>query len=368
MSLTLEDRPADDAARLGIVDCDIHPAARTPAEIVEYLPERWRDHARRYGYRMRQPFLGALPYPRMTPGTGQRADAWPPGGGPPGSDLAFMQAQHLEPNNVEFGILQPLSPNASNMLDQDFGAALASALNEWQVDRYTAHDPRLKASIVVTHDWPEAAVAEIERRAGDRRFVQVAIPPRTLEPMGRRRYWPIFAAAERAGLPVGLHVYAVSPHAFTSSGWPSYYIEEHQLNVHSMQTTVMSLIMEGVFERFPGLKVVLIEGGFAWAPALGWRMDHAWRRMRDELPLLRRPPSEYMRAHMWFTTQPIEEPERRQDLATCIDWLGWDRLMFSTDYPHWDYDDPKYTFKIRLSEAQRRAVFRDNALALYGLG
>ena len=75
-----------------------------------------------------------------------------------------------------------------------------------------------------------------------------------------------------------------------------------------------------MFERFPKLKVALIEGGFAWAPALCWRMDKHWERMRAEVPHLKRPPSEYVREHVWFTTQPIEEPDQPQHLAEVIDW------------------------------------------------
>jgi len=86
-----------------------------------------------------------------------------------------------------------------------------------------------------------------------------------------------------------------------------------------------------------------------------------------ETPHVKRPPSEYVREHVWFTTQPIEEPDNPQHLAEVIEWLGWDRLMFSTDYPHWDFDDPQRAFRIQLSEAQRAAVFRDNAKALYAL-
>jgi uncharacterized protein len=67
------------------------------------------------------------------------------------------------------------------------------------------------------------------------------------------------------------------------------------------------------------------------------------------------------------TTQPIEEPERPEDLLATCEWIGWDRIMFSTDYPHWDQDDPRYAFKAPLSEQQKRMVFRENALAFYGL-
>ena len=85
-----------------------------------------------------------------------------------------------------------------------------------------------------------------------------------------------------------------------------------------MQSTLASLVFEGVFERFPKLKVVLIEGGFAWAPALGWRMDKHWERMRAEMPHVKRPPSEYVREHVWFTTQPIEEPDDPEHLADIM--------------------------------------------------
>ena len=96
-------------------------------------------------------------------------------------------------------------------------------------------------------------------------------------------------------------------------------------------------------------------------------MDKHWARMRNEVPQVKRPPSEYLRTHFWFTTQPIEEPDHPQHLADIISWLGWDRLMFSSDYPHWDFDDPQQVFKFRLSEAEQAMVFRDNAKKVYGL-
>ncbi len=113
--------------------------------------------------------------------------------------------------------------------------------------------------------------------------------------------------------------------------------------------------------RIPSLKVVIVEAGFAWAPSLGWRLDQHWARMRDEAPHLKRPPSEYIRKQVWFTTQAMDEPERPADLRAIIDWIGWDRLLFATDYPHWDWDDPLTAFKIRMSEQERRMVFTDNA-------
>ena len=92
-----------------------------------------------------------------------------------------------------------------------------------------------------------------------------------------------------------------------------------------MAAALTSLVIEGVPERFPKLKFVFIEGGFGWVPAITWRMDKHWQRFRDEVPHVKRPPSEYVRERFWFTTQPIEEPDNARHLRTVIEWIGVDR-------------------------------------------
>jgi len=162
-----------------------------------------------------------------------------------------------------------------------------------------------------------------------------------------------------------VHAFGFGGNQNTSSGWGSYYIEDMIGHSQSMQGQLISLVMEGVFERLPELKLVLIEGGFGWVPSLGWRLDRAWERLRAETPHVPRPPSEYIREQVWFTTQPMEEPENRQHALDAIDWIGWDRLLFASDYPHWDFDDP-FTSAPRMTEAQRSAFYRGNARAVFG--
>jgi predicted TIM-barrel fold metal-dependent hydrolase len=99
-----------------------------------------------------------------------------------------------------------------------------------------------------------------------------------------------------------------------------------------------------------------------------WRMDAHWKRLRSEVPHLTRRPSEYVREHFWVTTQPIEEPPDPRQLAAVFDNLGGTgRIMFSTDYPHWDFDDPDRALQVRLPDADRAAILGGNATALYGL-
>src|SRR3954468_16416961 len=313
---------------LMIVDCDIHPAYRTPSDLYPFLSERWREHMTTFGEHLRQGLSGQLAWPRMM-ASGMRVDAFPEDG-PPGSDLELMRRQHLDANGVEYGMLMQLSKGGMEERNLEFAAALSHAINEWQLETFVKPEPRLRAGIVVPQEDAAFSVSEIDARAGDPSFSQIIISPRSSDPLGHRRYWPIFEAAERADKPIALHVQGFSGgHASTASGWPTYYMEEHYAATTGMQNTLTSLVFEGVFERYPKLKIVLVEGGFAWAPALGWRMDKHWERMRKETPHVTRPPSETIREHVWFTTQPIEEPDNPQHLADVCEWIGWDRLIHS---------------------------------------
>jgi uncharacterized protein len=356
-------RPAK--TRLGLVDVDIHPKSSIE-DLRPYLSNHWWNYLQTYGSRQRHGYAKGFPYPKSQPQAARR-DAWPPVGGLPASDLDFMRAQHLDHYGVDYGIMNPLSPTGQGDQNSDFSAAMAFAANEWQLEGWNKREPRLKASIVVPYEDGEASQTEIKRRAGDRRFAHVLLLSRTSELLGKRRYWPIFEAAMEEGLPVGIHVFGYSGWAMTNSGWPSFYIEEMTEHATSCQAMVTSLIMEGVFERYPELKIVLIESGFAWLPALGWRLDKAWARLHDEVPHLRRAPSEYLREHFYVSTQPMEESEDPEHVLDVMEWIGWDKILFASDYPHWDFDDPVMALPPKLTEERRRMIYSGNARALYRL-
>ncbi len=365
---TLPDASRGDPApaRLQVIDADVHPALASLSDLKPYLSAHWWEHLKTYGSRKRHGMYYE-PYPKSAPRACRR-DAWPEGGGVPGSDLSLIRKQYLDAYGIAAGILGPLGVTGQGELDLGLGAALASATNDWQRHTFTGPEPRLRSAIVVPYDDGEASVREIERCAEDAAFAQVFMLTRTSEPAGNRRYWPIYEAAARHGLPVGLHVFGASGHPYTGAGWPSYYIEESAGHSTSCQTTVTSLVIEGVFERFPALKVVIIEGGFAWLPALCWRLDKLYERLRSEVPHLKRRPSEYIREHVWVTTQPMEEPQDPQHLRDVIEWIGWDRLLFASDYPHWDFDDPFRAFPPGTPHARREQVLSGNARAVFRLG
>src|SRR6201992_1314126 len=199
-------------SRLRIIDCDVHPSLHSRSDLYPFLSRRWQEHLETYGSHLRTPYIGTTPYPRSSPLIARR-DAWPPTGGPPGSGRAFMQKQHLDANDVEFGILQVLDLFIFSQQNLEFGAAVQRAINDWQLAFWSDPEPRLKASILAGQDDTALAIAEIERLAKIGRHLQINVCPRANEPLGRRRYWPIYERAQELGLPLGIHVGGYGGHA-----------------------------------------------------------------------------------------------------------------------------------------------------------
>ncbi len=129
---------------------------------------------------------------------------------------------------------------------------------------------------------------------------------------------------------------------------------------------IMSLVFDGVFDRFPELQIVFIEHAFSWILPLMWRMDAVHAARGNELGLKKKP-SEYVKDHIWFTTQPLDYPEDKLELTNALEWMEADRLMlFSSDYPHWTFDEPRWLAK-HLPEPMRDKVMFGNAVELFGL-
>src|SRR5690606_23114997 len=122
------------------------------------------------------------------------------------------------------------------------------------VEEWLNREPRLRASILVHSERAEQAVDEIERLANDLRFVQVLMLVNSHEPLGKRQYWPIYSAAERHHLPIGIHAGSLCRQPSSSIGWSSFFVEEYVGYSMAFQNQLLSFIAEGVFEKFPTLK------------------------------------------------------------------------------------------------------------------
>ncbi|MEP9353954.1 amidohydrolase family protein [Xanthobacter sp. KR7-65] len=334
------------------IDCDVHNSIPSAKVLYPYLSEYWQDFMDEAG----RPSLETNAYPANS-AIAARPDARA-ADVPPGSDPDTLIAQVLDAPGSRRAILNCLY-GVHAIYNEYWAAALATAVNDWMAAHWLARDPRLSASIVIAPQNPQSAAEEIERRAGDRRFVQVLLPARTLMPLGRRFYWPVYEAAARHGLPVCIHAGgggAGQPP--TAAGWPTHYVEEYLAVAQGFQGQLVSLVTEGVFAKLPALTVVFAESGFTWLPALMWRLDKNWKGLRREVPWVDRLPSEIIRDHLKLTLQPLDQPNELRRLVETLDHIGSDEmLLFSTDYPHWQFDD-EGPLPLDLSpEAERKLLF-----------
>ena len=193
-----------------IIDCDVHNTLASDKVLYPYLSNRWRRHHEMLetpdkvgGYIAR-----GMPY-------GARHDAWPPSGERPGSDLDFMREQLLDLWDIEVGILNCLTA-VPDMPNLEYAAAFARAVNDWQIDKWLEPEPRLRASITAVCDDGELAAEEINRLGDNPGFVQVLVLARTMEPLGRRKYWKMYEAAVGHDLPIGIHFTGVGAGPITA--------------------------------------------------------------------------------------------------------------------------------------------------------
>jgi len=346
-----------------VIDTDIHTMA-IPERVAAYLPEPWK---RRYLGGNRGP--GVLGY--WNPGGVLRADAVTDAGVQIAARPETLARDYFDVTGIAYGVLNPegvihigVSP------ELDYSAALISAINDHFIHDWLPVDPRFRMSIGVAPNDPVAAAKEIRRVGRTPGVVQVLMGSGAREAYGHRMFHPIYEAAQEVGLPVGIHpgnegVGITGPTG--AAGYATNYFEWHSGLVTSYITHLISLINEGVFVKYPELRVVLIEGGVSWLPALMWRMDKNWKALRMTVPWLTEPPSATIQRHIRLTTQPIEEPENPQHLRQILEMFDYgSMLMFSSDYPHWDGDTPDFAARF-IPREQRANVLSETARRLYRL-
>lgn len=363
MTLTAETSAAREKAKLRLVDCDVHQEFHSWEDLRPYLGPAWWERigpkGPPFGRRAYENVRGHIISEDMiNPATGKGAD-----------DPAWVKSLLFDTHGVDLGILTSNILGLSSHTNAAMATAVARAYNDWTLDVWVRPHAIFKGSIVVAPQDPESAVAEIDRLADDPGMVQVMIFSGSISPYGQERYHPIWAAAERHNLPVAMHsggeTTGIAPSG-TLAGPMAYYIEHHTLQNQSAQAHLVSLVMEGVFEKFPRLKFLFIEHGFGWVAPLMWRLDKDYKGNRSECPWLKRLPSDYILDHVRFATQPMEEPRKPEHLLQIFDMVEAERtLLYASDYPHWDFDNPKSAFKHVPADLRRR-IFVENALDLYG--
>jgi len=346
------------AITAGAIDCDIHPGVPGIKALLPYMEPYWQDAFVQRG----MDGFDMASYPPGAP-ISCRPD-WRQGSSRPGSDVEQLRGAALDAFGTRFAICNPIY-GGWVAVNETMGAAICSAINDWIADKWLSQDARLRASIVVPAQSPLLAAQEIERKAVDKRFVQVLMPAGAEMLYGKSYYWPIFDAAVKHDLPVGIHAGSMFRYAPTSNGWPSYYLHDYVSQPQIFEDQILSLINEGTFVKFPSLRFVLLESGVTWLPGFIWRAIKTWRGVRAEVPWVKRSPAEYIRDHFRLSMQPFDAPPDPTIVAQLLDEIGSDEmLLFATDWPHWQFEGTN-AIPAGFSAALLRKIMIENPLATY---
>ncbi|MEV6164878.1 amidohydrolase family protein [Streptomyces sp. NPDC052052] len=350
-----------------VVDCDVHPYPRRGA-LHAFLDPRFVREQRLKGEGADNGLFYDAPEYHFA--KAMRADSFPADGefACTDPDMAFRQL--VLDSGSDIVMLGPTTGGAGDT-DEEV-SAMAAATNLWQeacwLDPENNWHGRYYGSICANISEPAVAAREIEKWAGHERYRQVLIHAEPRPAWGHPKYDPVWAAAVKHRIPVACHL-GRGKHNLLPMSPVGFMTYNHDFMVtYSMLAAnqIMSLVFDGVFERFPTLQIVFIEHAFSWILPLMWRMDAIHAARGNETGLSKKP-SQYVKDHIWFTTQPLDYPEDKLELTNALEWMEADKIMlFSSDYPHWTFDEPRWLAK-HLPEPMRDAVMFGNAVDLFGL-
>jgi predicted TIM-barrel fold metal-dependent hydrolase len=249
---------------------------------------------------------------------------------------------------------------------EDIEAAVGRAYNRWLIERILPDDERIKGLLYLPFNSPKAC-EDIVRDFGDAKgVIGFTVTCTRNRPVHHDQYMKLYAMIEETGKPLAFH-------SGFHWGDPSFlqlnrFISMHALSfVHYSLIHLTNWVINGLPERFPKLKLVWVESGLAWVPFIMQRLDHEFMMRVCEAPMLKRPPSEYIR-EMYFTSQPLERSNMKLLESTFDAMKAETQLLFASDWPHWDFDPPSSITTIPfLSEQAKRNILGLNAARVFNL-
>ena len=251
------------------------------------------------------------------------------------------------------------------------------AYDRWLEDFCADSDGRLVAVAHLALGDPHDAAKELRRAVANGARGGVLLPyAHDGKPHGHPDHDPLFAAACDLGVPLGIHT-GVDPvtrdlyRRYDGLTWPDaipqgiWFLQ--LMFSQAVQQAFSTFFLHGTFDRFPDLKLVVLEAGAGW---LGFWMDRMDAMFAGALRLtmpLRDLPSTYVRRNVWISADPDERA-----LAAIIPYVGADRFVWASDYPHSDHtggyiEHVHALARLLPDEPERRALLGANAAALYGI-
>lgn len=271
----------------------------------------------------------------------------------------------MDQEGIDLSVLFPTGGfHATRLPEKDYARAFCRGYNNW-IASVCGESPRLRGVGLAPFQDVPAAVEEVNRAITKLGLVGITVGTFGMkEHLGTPIFWPIYEELQRLNAPLLVHNSRSGPAGEIRFDT---FLFKHTIG-RPFETLLdcTALMYGGVPEKFPKLRIAFLECGAGWVPYWMDRMDEEWEKRKSEAPLLKAKPSEYMANGKWFYAAEPDE----STLPYVIDRIGDDKILFASDYPHWDGMFPYVVSTIRerkdISESTKRKFLGDNAKKLYG--
>lgn len=250
--------------------------------------------------------------------------------------------------------------------DAEWAVVLCRAYNTMLHQELTSQTSRIKGVALLPLQDPEAAVVELRRCVSELGFVGAMLAADGYYLLGHRRFDALYAEAQRLDVPVAVHASGTDLNLQGTEPFPKF-IQAHTLSHLSGQLRqITSMLFSGVPERFPRLRIAYLEAGVGWVPYFLQRMDEEFEKRGDvEARDLTAKPSDYVsRGNIFFSCEADEVA-----LPLAVEHLGADKIMYASDFPHWDHGYPQSVKELSerddLTEDSKRKIFGATARRFY---
>ena len=285
---------------------------------------------------------------------------------------AQVQLEAMDEEGIDLAVLYPsrgLNALSIPDMEPEFASAIARAYNNWLYEFCQADPSKLMGAGMVSVFNIDDAISEAQRCVKQLGFRAVFLRANIVNGHNWHDpyYEPLWSALEELNVPLGFHESNTSAGRQVGDQFGYDFMLRHTFSHPFEQMLALgSFCGGGVLERHPSLRVAFLEGNCGWLPFLLWRLDEHWEMFGDQwAPGLKNPPSFYFKRQGYASVEADEEP-----VKYAVDFVGNDRLVFSTDFPHVDTKFPKAVerfLQLPIGEEDKRKILWDNCAAYYGI-
>ncbi len=285
---------------------------------------------------------------------------------------AQVQLEAMDEEGIDLAVLYPsrgLNALSIPDMEPELAAAIARAYNNWLYEFCQADTSKLKGAGMVSVFNIDDAISEAQRCVQQLGFRAVFLRANIVNGHNWHDpyYNPLWSVLEELDVPLGFHESNTSAGRQVGDQFGYDFMLRHTFShPFEQMLAVGSFCGGGVLERHPKLRVAFLEGNCGWLPFLLWRLDEHWEMFGDQwAPELKNPPSQYFKRQCYASVEADEEP-----VKYAVDFVGNDRLVFSTDFPHVDTKYPKAVerfLQLPIGVEDKRRILWDNCAAYYGI-